>query len=115
MKVEVDEAGRPINVYETVSKEANWLIEEFMLLANRSVAEFIATSGKMGGKADKHAKTFVYRVHGEPNSVKIAGLAEFAGNFGYKMGPTGSGREVARSLNTLLDESKGKPESDAFR
>jgi ribonuclease R len=115
MKVEVDEAGRPINVYETVSKEANWLIEEFMLLANRSVAEFIATSGKMGGKADKHAKTFVYRVHGEPNSEKIAGLAEFAGNFGYKMGPTGSGREVARSLNTLLDESKGKPESDAFQ
>ena len=115
MKVEVDEAGRPINVYEKISKEANWLIEEFMLLANRTVAEFIATSGNMNGKADKAAKTFVYRVHGEPNAEKIATLGKFVGNFGYKMGPTNNGREVARSLNTLLDQSKGKPECDAFQ
>lgn len=115
MKVEVDAAGRPVNVYEKISKEANWLIEEFMLLANRSVAEFIATSGKMNGKPDKNAKTFIYRVHGEPNAEKIAGLSEFASNFGYKMGTTGSGREVAKSLNALLNESKGKPECDAFQ
>lgn len=115
MKVEVDAAGRPVNVYEKISKEANWLIEEFMLLANRSVAEFIATSGKMNGKPDKKAKTFIYRVHGEPNAEKIAGLSEFASNFGYKMGSTGSGREVAKSLNTLLGEARGKPECDAFQ
>lgn len=115
MKVEVDAAGRPVNVYEKISKEANWLIEEFMLLANRSVAEFIATSGKMNGKPDKKAKTFIYRVHGEPNAEKIAGLREFADNFGYKMGDIGNGKEVARSLNTLLGESKGKPECDAFQ
>ena len=115
MKVEVDEAGRPVRVYEKISKEANWLIEEFMLLANRTVAEFIATSGNMNGKADKAAKTFVYRVHGEPNAEKIATLGKFVGNFGYKMGPTNNGREVARSLNTLLDQSKGKPECDAFQ
>ncbi len=115
MKVEVDMAGRPIRVYEKVTKEANWLIEEFMLLANRSVAEFIATSGKMDGKADKNAKTFVYRVHGEPNTEKIAGLGEFVGNFGYKLGPTGNGRDIAKSLNALLESAKGKPECDAFQ
>ena len=115
MKVEVDETGKPIRVYEKVTKEANWLIEEFMLLANKSVAEFIATSGKMNGKADKSAKTFVYRIHDEPNAEKIAGLGRFVGNFGYKLGPIGTGREIAKSLNSLLTVSKGRPERDAFQ
>ena len=115
MKVEVDAAGKPIRVYEKITKEANWLIEEFMLLANRSVAEFIATSGKMDGKADKKAKTFIYRVHGEPNTEKIASLGQFVGNFGFKFGPSGNGREIAKSLNTLLAEAKGTPECDAFQ
>ena len=115
MKVEVDMAGRPVRVYEKVSKEANWLIEEFMLLANRSVAEFVATGGRMDGKADKAAKTFVYRIHGEPNTEKIAGLGEFVVNFGYKLGPTGNGRDIAKSLNSLLESAKGKPECDAFQ
>ena len=57
MKVEVDENGRPVNVYEKISKEANWLIEEFMLLANRTVAEFVATAGQMNGVAAKNAST----------------------------------------------------------
>ena len=86
-----------------------------MLLANRSVAELIATGGKMNGKADKKAKTFVYRVHDEPNSEKIASLKEFVGNFGYKMGSTENGRETAKSLNSLLTSAKGKPEADAFQ
>ena len=115
MKVEVDETGKPLRVYEKISKEANWLIEEFMLLANKSVAEFIATSGKMNGREDKNAKTFVYRVHGEPNAEKIAGLGQFAGNFGYKMGPVGTGREIAKSLNSLLGKAKGTPECNAFQ
>lgn len=115
MKVEVDATGKPIRVYEKITKEANWLIEEFMLLANRSVAEFIATSGKMDGKADKKAKTFVYRVHGEPNTDKIASLGQFVSNFGFKFGPSGNGREIAKSLNTLLSEAKGTPECDAFQ
>ena len=67
MKVEVDAEGKPIRVYEKISKEANWLIEDFMLLANKTVAEFVATGGKMNGVAQKNAKTFVYRIHGEPN------------------------------------------------
>lgn len=114
MKVEVDEKGRPIRVYQKISKEANWLIEEFMLLANRSVAEFIATCGKMDGTTKKKAKTFVYRIHDEPNGVKVEGLRTFAGNFGYTMGPADDGKKLAKSLNTLLSEAKDKPEFAAI-
>ncbi len=115
MKVEVDEKGKPVRVYEKITKEANWLIEEYMLIANRSVAEFIATGGKMDGKADKKAKTFIYRVHGEPNSEKIASLGHFVSNFGFQFGPSGNGKEIAKSLNTLLSQAKGTPECDAFQ
>lgn len=109
MKVKVDEKGKPVEVYQKQSKEANWLIEEFMLLANRSVAEFIATNGSMDGKARKSAKTFVYRIHDLPNTQKLEGLSQFAGNFGYKT-DFGEGRSIAKTLNGLLNESKGKPE-----
>lgn len=116
MKVEVDEEGRPINVYEKVSKEANWLVEQFMLLANRTVAEFVATDGKMNGLVRKNAKTFVYRIHGEPNELKLEGLLTFAKGFGYKIDKDTplSGRGVAKSLSALLDSAKGKPEHDAM-
>ena len=109
MKVDVDENGKPIGVHQHITKEANWLIEEFMLLANRSVAEFIATGGKMDGKARKDAKTFVYRIHDEPNSEKLESLGNFARNFGYQP-KFGQGREVAHQLNELLDSAKEKPE-----
>lgn len=114
MKVEVDEKGRPVRVYQKISKEANWLIEEFMLLANRSVAEFIATGGKMNGVAKKSAKTFVYRIHDEPNQEKVAGLRTFAGNFGYTMEAPEDGRKLAKALNGLLAEAKNKPEFSAI-
>lgn len=116
MKVEVDAEGKPINVYQKISREANWLIEDFMLLANRTVAEFVATGGKMNGVAVKNAKTFVYRVHGEPNELKLENLRTFAKGFGYKFSekePT-SGRAAAKSLSKLLDSAKGKPEFNAF-
>jgi len=116
MKVEVDEQGKPVRVYQKVSKEANWLIEEFMLLANRTVAEFVATGGQLNGVAQKNAKTFVYRVHGEPNELKIENLYTFAKGFGYRIptdGPTG-GRATAKQLNELLESAKGKPESAAL-
>ena len=116
MKVEVDAEGRPVNVYEKISKEANWLVEEFMLLANRTVAEFVATGGKMNGIAQKKPKTFVYRIHGEPNEMKLEGLMTFAKGFGYKIAPDTplSGRGAAKSLSTLLDSAKGKPEFAAM-
>ena len=104
MKVEVDEKGRPVNVYQKVSKEANWLIEEFMLLANRSVAEVIA----------KAKKTFVYRVHDEPNQEKVEALRNFIGNFGYRMGPTGNGKEISKELNALFAAAKDTPEYNAI-
>ncbi len=104
MKVEVDEKGKPVNVYQKVSKEANWLIEEFMLLANRSVAEFVA----------KAKKTFVYRVHDEPNQEKVESLRSFIGNFGYKMGPTGTGKEISKELNALFAAAKDTPEYNAI-
>ena len=104
MKVEVDEKGRPVNVYQKVTKEANWLIEEFMLLANRSVAEYVA----------KAKKTFVYRVHDEPNQEKLESLKNFVGNFGYRMGPTNSGKDIAKELNGLFAAAKDTPEYNAI-
>ena len=118
MKVEVDEKGRPVNVYQKVTAEANWLIEEFMLLANRSVAEFVATGCKgicdspKGGR--KPVKTFVYRVHDEPNQEKVENLRNFIGNFGYKMGPTTNGKEISKELNSLFAAAKDTPEYNAI-
>ena len=104
MKVVVDEKGKPINVYQKVTAEANWLIEEFMLLANRSVAEFVA----------KAKKTFVYRVHDEPNQEKIENLRNFIGNFGYRMGSTNNGKEISKELNALFAAAKDTPEYNAI-
>ena len=115
MKVEVDANGKPINVYEKVSKEANWLIEEFMLLANRTVAEFVATDGQMNGVASKKAKTFVYRIHDVPNTEKLESLRQFAKGFGYKMSDAFDGRAAARSINALMKDASGKPELQAFQ
>ena len=118
MKVLVDEKGRPVDVYQKVTAEANWLIEEFMLLANRSVAEFVATGCK--GIGDSHkggrkpAKTFVYRIHDEPNQEKVENLRNFIGNFGYKMGPTTTGKEISKELNSLFAAAKDTPEYNAI-
>ena len=105
MKVITDEKGRPVDVYQKISKEANWLVEEFMLLANRSVAEFVATKCK---------RTFVYRVHDEPNQEKVENLRNFISNFGYRMGPTGSGKEISKELNALFAAAKDTPEYNAI-
>ena len=114
MKVDIDEKGRPTGVHQVFSKEANWLIEEFMLLANRTVAEFVATAGQMNGVTAKNAKTFVYRIHGEPNGEKLAGLRDFAKNFGYQMGEELQGASAARNINALMQQAQGKPELMAF-
>ena len=114
MKVEVDEKGRPVDVHQKISKEANWLIEEFMLLANRTVAEYVATDGQMNGVASKKAKTFVYRIHDVPNTEKLESLKRFAKGFGYKMGDSIEGRGAAKSINALMKAAAGKPELAAF-
>ncbi|MDC7994975.1 ribonuclease R [Altibacter sp. HG106] len=106
-KVEVkfilDEHNEPEGVYFKESKDANKLIEEFMLLANRSVAEFI---GKQSPK-----KTFVYRVHDEPDDEKIASLEKFVKRFGYSMN-TRDRKSTAASLNKLLSDVVGKKEQN---
>ena len=114
MKVEVDSSGRPVDVHQIHSTEANWLIEEFMLLANRTVAEYVATDGQLNGVPAKNARTFVYRVHGEPDADKLAGLRDFAAGFGYKLPDSLQGRGAARSINELIRHSAGKPEQAAF-
>lgn len=105
MKVKCDEFGKPLEIYQVHSFEANWLIEEFMLLANRSVAEFVSGKGK----------TFVYRVHDTPNEAKLDSLRVFAKSMGYKMDGALEGKAVASTLNDLLTRSDGKPEGSAFR
>ena len=108
MKVEIDENGRPVNVYQKISKESNFLIEEFMLLANRSVAEFVTK--KCGYKQP----TFVYRIHESPNAEKLVNLRNFAGNFGFKMGSTETVKQATKSLNTLLKDVKGSAAENAI-
>ncbi len=115
MKVDIDQDGKPIGVHQKFSKEANWLIEEFMLLANRNVAEYVATGGKMDGKALSKAKTFVYRVHDLPNMEKLSGLRDFAGHFGYKVGPIENGKDIAKTLNGLMKDAADKPELGAIQ
>lgn len=105
MKVLCDETGRPIDVYQKISKEANWLIEEFMLLANRSVAEFVAAT----------EKTFVYRVHDVPNPEKLESLRHFAKSLGYKMNGELEGKKAAKAISELLDNATDKPEATAFK
>ena len=107
LKFEIDENGKPIAVHSHVSKEANKLIEEFMLLANRTVAEHI---GKVA--RNKTAKAFVYRIHDEPNSDKLGNFADIAAHFGYKVKTTGTMKEVNCSINRLLEQAKGKPEEE---
>ena len=108
MKVIVDSNGKPLDVVEKITKEANWLIEEFMLLANREVAHYVTKSLK------SKAPTFVYRIHETPNEEKIKSLSDFVKIFGYKFTPSKNPREIATELNTLMDESKGRPENAAI-
>ena len=108
MKVIVDSNGKPLDVVEKITKEANWLIEEFMLLANREVAHYVSKSLK------SKAPTFVYRIHETPNEEKIKSLSDFVKNFGYKFTPSKNPREIATELNTLMEESKGRPENAAI-
>ncbi|HLN54325.1 MAG TPA: ribonuclease R [Lentimicrobium sp.] len=104
VKFILDEKGKPIDTYIKEQKEANMLIEDFMLLANRSVAEKI---GKK--KNEDKEKTFVYRIHDEPNQEKLQKFAEFLGKLGYKMN-IGSRKQISKSFNTLFDEIAGKGE-----
>ncbi|MBP5210250.1 MAG: ribonuclease R, partial [Bacteroidales bacterium] len=109
MKVEVDDTGKPINVHQKISKESNWLIEEFMLLANRNVAEYVTRMLPI------KKPTFVYRIHEAPMAEKLDSLRRFAKNFGHIMGPTENTKQISKSLSDLLSEAKDKPEENALQ
>ena len=112
---DIDEEGRPTRAYFKTSKDANKLIEEFMLLANRTVAEMIGTPTKPPrGEAASHsggkAKTFVYRVHDQPDPQKLESLRQVVAPFGYKLKTSGTRGAISRSLNALMDEANGSRE-----
>jgi len=106
VRFDIDETGHPISVFFKESKDANQLVEEFMLLANRTVAEFI---GKVKGG---NPKTFVYRVHDEPDPERMETLQNFVAKFGYKLKTNGDPAEMAKSMNKMLAEVKGKKEQE---
>lgn len=105
VRFEIDETGKPISTYVKIAKDANKLVEEFMLLANKSVAEMVGRVPK-----GKKAKTFVYRIHDVPDPEKLEKLSAFIAKFGYKIRTEGSKTEVSKSLNGLLEDVKGKKE-----
>jgi ribonuclease R len=105
VKFDIDENGKPLRVYFKEAKDSNKLVEEFMLLANKYVAEAIGKVPK-----GKKAKTFVYRVHDAPNPEKLSNFAEFIRRFGYKLKDKGTDSEISKGINHLLDEVQGKRE-----
>lgn len=107
VRFEIDEKGKPTSVYFKEQKDSNKLIEEFMLLANRTVAAHIGRPEK-GHKA----KTFVYRIHDTPNPEKLANFSEFIKRFGYFLKTNGKKADVSKSINKLLDNVQGKKEQN---
>ena len=107
VKFEIDEKGKPISVYFKESKDANKLVEEFMLLANRTVAEKIGKAPK-----GKKAKVLPYRIHDLPDPEKLDNLAQFIARFGYRLRTSGTKTDVSKSINHLLDDIQGKKEEN---
>lgn len=108
VKFRLDDSGKPLGVYVKERKDAHKLIEDYMLLANKKVAEFIAKKGK-----GKQKLTFVYRAHDSPKEDALLSFSQFALKFGYKI-DISSGRETARSLNFLMADVEGKKEQNVL-
>ncbi len=107
VRFNLDENGEPIGVYFKVSKDSNHLIEEFMLLANRKVSEFVS----LNKRGEPTGKTFIYRIHDDPDPAKLEALRDFVGTFGYQMNLANT-KKVAESLNQLLRDVQGKGEEN---
>ncbi|UOE41103.1 ribonuclease R [Chryseobacterium suipulveris] len=107
VRFNLDENNEPIGVYFKVSKDSNHLIEEFMLLANRKVSEYIS----LNRKGEPTNLTFIYRVHDDPDPAKLEALRDFVGTFGYKLNLANT-KKVAESLNKLLKDVQGKGEEN---
>ena len=111
VRFEIDEKGKPLSVYFKEAKESNMLIEEFMLLANKTVAAHIGKPKSAKGAKSK-PKTFVYRVHDVPNPDKLENFSTFIKRFGYKLKTTGKNEAVSAAINNLLDQVVGKREQN---
>lgn len=114
VKFNLDENGNPTGVYFKVMKDSNQLIEDFMLLANRRVAEYVALARKAGETEKKKSdlrRPFLYRVHASPSPQKIQEFSTFVATFGYRMN-SGNNKSISTSLNQLLKEVQGKPEAN---
>lgn len=109
VKFILDEKGKPVDVYFKTAKDSNQLVEEFMLLANRTVAETIGTALN---KSSKKPKTFVYRVHDQPSSEKLMNLAGMASRFGHKMPAVGSNKVISQGINNLMKDIHERPEEN---
>lgn len=109
VRFKLDDKGYPIGVYFKEMKDSNYLIEDFMLLANRKVAEFI---GKP--KPNEKVKTFVYRIHDDPSPDKLQSFKGFIKKFGYDLKAGAKGQELAHSMNKLLKDIKGKGEQSVI-
>lgn len=107
VRFDIDENGKPLGVYFKESKDANKLIEEFMLLANRVVAERIGKVPK-----GKNPKVFPYRIHDLPDPERLENLSQFIARFGYKIRTSGTKKDVSKSINRLLDAIHGKKEEN---
>ncbi|MBP7076820.1 MAG: ribonuclease R [Bacteroidales bacterium] len=104
VKFNLDEKGKPLGVYFKEPKESNWLIEEFMLLANRKVAELLSKTGKVS----------VYRIHDEPNPEKMESFSGFIKKFGYSI-ETKNAVNLGKSINGLIEKVQGKPEQNVIQ
>jgi len=119
VKFHLAEDGTPTGVYFKVQMEANWLIEEFMLLANKRVAAFASRGGKyekevnpQEAKGKLKGKTFIYRIHDVPDPEKMNSFSRFITKFGHSLNPQQSGRRLSSALNGLLDQVQGKKEQN---
>jgi len=118
VKFHLAEDGSPTGIYFKVQKEANWLIEEFMLLANRRVATYASRGGRyeheinqaQPGERKPKGKTFVYRIHDLPDPEKMESFTRFIGKFGHSLNPQQSARRLSSALNSLLDQVQGRKE-----
>lgn len=113
VKFKLDENGKPLNVFFKEAKESNKLIEEFMLLANRRVAEIIGRNELTpeNKRSSKNSKTFVYRIHDEPNPEKFEAFSKFVRKFGFEAAPKVN-ETISSSLNRVLDEVQGKKQQN---
>lgn len=107
VRFNLDADGNPIGVYFKISKDSNHLIEEFMLLANRKVSEFVS----LNKRGEESKNTFIYRIHDDPDPTKLNALRDFVGNFGYKMDLANT-KSTTESMNQLLKDVKGKAEEN---